>query len=203
LSISSDIDTDTDIHRSGDTDLYSDASRARHGGRDSAASANLKTAPSNRVTEVERPRSERGFDAHVVLEPVAPHPYDLSYACLLIPRFNTHSLVGDIADNLYRWLGQVCLSFAWKLEYTTVRPEYLQWIMSVPATTPPSSFMHTIRQHTSRQIFEDFPRLKRENLSKDFWAPGYLVLVGTLPHSPDMIREFIRLTRQQQGILRK
>jgi REP element-mobilizing transposase RayT len=180
---------------------HSASPQPRRTSKENAVTTDVKNTnlfSSNRVKVV-----DRDFETHVVLEPVSPHPYDLSYACLLIPRFSSHHLVGDIADNLYKWLHQICLSFAWKLEYTTVRPDYFQWIMSVPATTPPSSFMQTIRHHTSQQIFEDFPRLKRENLSKDFWAPGYLVLVGTLPHSPDMIREFIRLTRQQQGILRR
>ncbi|HEX2696818.1 MAG TPA: transposase [Anaerolineales bacterium] len=140
-------------------------------------------------------------DARVVLERVAPHPYDLTYACLMIPRFASHRLVGDVADNLYQWMQQICISFGWKLEFITVREDYLQWIMSVPAATPPSSFMKIIRQHSSQQIFDGFPRIKRENLGKDFWAPGYLVLVGSLPHPPEMINEFIRLTRQQQGLL--
>ncbi len=146
------------------------------------------------------PLVERVWDTDVVLEPVSPRPYDLSYACLIIPRFNSHYLVGDIVEHLYGRVQQICVSFGWRLDFVTVRPEYLQWILRVPATTPPSQFMRTIRQQTSHYIFENFPRLKRENLSKDFWAPGYLVIVGTRPHPAEMIREYIRLTRQQQGI---
>jgi REP element-mobilizing transposase RayT len=154
----------------------------------------------NRVKEKTIPLVERGLDTDVVLEPVSPRPYDLSYVCLLIPRFDSHYLVGDIVEHLYRRMQQICVSFGWRLDFVTVRPEYLQWILRVPATTPPSQFMRTIRQQTSHCIFENFPRMKRENLSKDFWAPGYLVIVGTRPHPPEMIREYIRLTRQQQGI---
>lgn len=136
----------------------------------------------------------------VVLEPVARKPYDLSYACLLIPRFSAHYMIGDIAESLREWMHQICISFAWRLEDLRIRPEYMQWVLYVPAATMPSRCIRTIREQTSKQIFEDFPHIRRENLSKDFWAPGYLVIVGPMPHPPEMINEFIRLTRQQQGI---
>lgn len=136
----------------------------------------------------------------VVLEPVSRQPYDLSYACLLIPRFSAHYMIGDIAESLREWMHQVCISFAWRLEDLRIRPEYMQWVLFVPPATMPSRCIRTIREQTSKQIFEDFPHIRRENLSKDFWAPGYLVIVGPMPHPPEMISEFIRLTRQQQGI---
>lgn len=151
--------------------------------------------------QISTPAHVVGSDTGVVLEPVASRkPYDLSYACLLIPRFSSHYLIGDIAESLRGWMQQICISFAWRLEDISVRPEYMQWVLYVPAATPPSRCIRTIRDQTTRQIFEDFPHIRRENLSKDFWAPGYLVLVGPTPHPPEMINEYIRLTRQQQGI---
>ncbi len=153
-------------------------------------------APQTRAHIVGRDQSS----SDVVFEAVARKPYDLSYSCLLIPRFTAHYLIGDIAESLHQWIRQICISFAWRLEDISVRPEYLQWVLYVPAATPPSRCIRTVREQTSRQIFEDFPHIRRENLSKDFWAPGYLVVVGPTPHPPEMINEFIRLTRQQQGI---
>ncbi len=138
--------------------------------------------------------------SQIVLEQVSPQPYTISYACLIIPRFKTHYLVGDLADFLYHQMRKICVSFGWKLEFIDVRPEYLQWIMLVPASTSPSTFMRTILQQTSTQIFEEFPRVRRENSSNDFWAPGYFVLAGMHPYPPEIIEGFIRQTRQQQGL---
>jgi REP element-mobilizing transposase RayT len=136
----------------------------------------------------------------VVLEPVSRKPYDLSYSCLLIPRFSVHYLIGDISESLREWMHRICISYAWRLDDIAIRPEYLQWVLYVPAATPPSRCIRTVREQTSQLIFEDFPHIRRENMSKDFWAPGYLVLVGPTLHPPEMIAEFIQLTRQQQGI---
>lgn len=136
----------------------------------------------------------------ILFEPVSHQPYDLSYACLLIPRFNNHYLSGDLVDFLYGWIHDACISFSWKLESVDIQAAYLQWLLSVPFAIPPAHFIRVIRQHTSRRIFEEFPRFKKENISDDFWAPGHLVIVGRRLHTPEMITEFIRLTRQQQGV---
>lgn len=139
-------------------------------------------------------------DHRVHLEPVRNHPYDLSYACLLIPRFSSHYLIGDIVEFLHLWMKDICISFGWRLDNLTIKPEYMEWILSVPPNTPPSRCHRTVREQTSRQIFDDFPQFKNENLSKDFWAPGYFVMLGSQPHSQQTINEIIFLTRQQQGI---
>ncbi|MCC6259630.1 MAG: transposase [Anaerolineales bacterium] len=150
------------------------------------------------VQEEEVP--ETAFTNEVVFEPVQQESYDLSYTCLLLPRFPAHQLKGDLALFLPQWLQQICLSFGWRLEFISVDNAYLQWAISVQPETPPVRFMQQIRYDTSRMIFENFGRIRQENLSNDFWAPGYLVVLGTRPHSKEMIEQYIRLTRRQQGL---
>jgi REP element-mobilizing transposase RayT len=159
-----------------------------------------RTSLPNRIKLKDRVTLTSDSDHKVHLEPIPAHPYDLTYACLMIPRFSSHYLIGDVAESLHLWMQHICVSFAWRLDNLTIRPDYMQWILSVPPATPPSRCFRTVREHTSKQIFEDFPQFKNENLSKDFWAPGYFVLLGNQPHPLEMINEYILLTRQQQGI---
>ena len=136
----------------------------------------------------------------VLLEPIYLESYDLSYTCLLIPRFPAHQLKGDLADYLPQWLQQVCISYGWRLEFITVNPNYFQWAIWVAPSTPPSHFMQQIRFDLSGMIFSNFGRIKKENLSNDFWAPGFLVVLGTRPHPEEMIRQYILLSRRRQGL---
>lgn len=134
------------------------------------------------------------------LEPVSPSVFNLKYACLLIPRFAHHRLVGDLALSLTKWVEEICIAFGWRLESISVRPDYLQWVVSVPPVASPGYLMRIMRQHTSERIFADFPRLARENPSGDFWAPGYLIMGGAQPPPPHLIQNFIAQTRHRQGI---
>jgi len=135
----------------------------------------------------------------LVVEPTTAGLYHLTYACLLVPRFSSHHITGDLSDRLGEWLPNICIAFGWRLEYLSVRPEYLQWVANVQPNTSPGYLMRIMRQQTSEKIFSEFPRMKKENPSGDFWAPGYLIMGGTQPHPQQLVRDYIRQTRQRQG----
>ncbi len=146
-----------------------------------------------------RPHSITEVASRVMLEPISPGLYNLTYACLLVPRFSSHYLTGDVSDRLSEWLPKICIAFGWRLEYLAVRPEYMQWVTNVPPSTSPGYLMRIMRQQTSEMIFAEFPRLKKENPSGDFWAPGYLIMGGTQPHPPQLVKDYIKQTRTRQG----
>jgi len=152
------------------------------------------------------PHSMAGFsrpgtdDGHIVLEPASAGVYHLTYACLLVPRFASHFLTGDIADKLSEWLPIISVAFGWRLEYLAVRPDYLQWVANVPPATSPGYLMRVMRQQVSDKIFTAFPRLKKDNPSGDFWAPGYLIMGGMQPHPPQLVKDYIKQVRQRQGV---
>ena len=146
-----------------------------------------------------RPHSITEVAGRVMLEPISPGLYNLTYACLLVPRFSSHYLTGDMSDRISEWLPQICIAFGWRLEYLAVRPEYVQWVVNVPPATSPGYLMRIIRQQTSEKIFIEFPRMKKENPSGDFWAPGYLIMGGTQPHPPQLVKDYIKQTRTRQG----
>ena len=149
--------------------------------------------------DVTRPSATTEAARKVTLEPTTSGLYHLTYACLLVPRFSSHYLTGDLADHLSEWLPNICIAFGWRLEFLAVRPEYLQWVVNVRPNTSPGYLMRVMRQQTSEKIFMEFARIKKENPSGDFWAPGYLIMGGTQPHPPQLVRDYIHQTRQRQG----
>lgn len=136
------------------------------------------------------------------VEPVSPSVYNLTYACVLIPRFPHHHLTGAVATRLSDWINNMSVAFGWRLEHLSIRPEYMQWMVNVPPNTSPGYLMRTIRQHTSRRMFVEFPRLEEDNPSGDFWAHGYLIMSGNQPPPPQLVKDFIRNTRKRQGIIK-
>jgi REP element-mobilizing transposase RayT len=156
-----------------------------------------KPAPGDLSVTRESPTTEAA--RKLVVEPTTAALYHLTYACLLVPRFSAHYITGDLAEQIGEWLPNICIAFGWRLEYLSVRPEYLQWVANVQPNTSPGYLMRIMRQQTSEKIFSEFPRMKKENPSGDFWAPGYLIMGGTQPHPQQLVRDYIRQTRQRQG----
>lgn len=150
-------------------------------------------------TDVTRESSTTEAARKLVVEPTTAGLYHLTYACLLVPRFSSHFLTGDLSERMDEWLPHICVAFGWRLEFLAIRPEYLQWVVNVQPNSSPGYLMRIVRQQTSEKIFSEFPRFKKENPSGDFWAPGYLIMGGTQPHPPQLVRDYIRQTRQRQG----
>lgn len=143
---------------------------------------------------------ESPFQEEYFLPEDAQYAYALSYTFVVIPRFRTHHLIGDLARSLEPWVQDICISHAWRLEILTIRPEYMQLSVSVLPTTTPGAFINQICRHTSKQIFEDFPRFQRENVSREFWAPSFFFMQGIHPAiDASMVEEFIVSTREKQG----
>ncbi|GAH52388.1 unnamed protein product, partial [marine sediment metagenome] len=160
------------------------------------------------VSEVDRPGSldetvvsrATKVDRATKLEPVSPSVYNLTYACVIVPRFPHHHLTGNIAARLADWIGHMSVAFGWRLEHLSIRPDYMQWLVNVPPNTSPGYLMRTVRQHTSCRMFVEFPVLEEENPSGDFWAPGYLIMSGNQPPPGRLVKEFIGNTRKRQGL---
>ena len=147
-----------------------------------------------------RPQLSAEVSAKMMVEPASPAMAQINFSCLLVPRFIIHYMTGDLADRVSEWMPNICIAFGWRLEFLAVRPDYLQWVINVRPNTSPGYLMRIIRQHTSDKIFGEFPRLKRENPSGDFWAPGYLIMGGKEPHPQQLVKDYIKQTRQRQGI---
>lgn len=133
------------------------------------------------------------------LRPVLNGMHNLTYVCLLIPRFPQHQLEGDIVGYLKKCMQKICVSFGWRLERLNICPEYMEWEVAVSPKTPPYHLIKTLRQHTSQQIFENVPKLEKENPSGKFWAENYVIFSGKTIFSESFIHKFIEDTRQEQG----
>jgi REP element-mobilizing transposase RayT/DNA-binding NarL/FixJ family response regulator len=163
----------------------------------------VPTPPSHLATSAAAPgaAAKRNLDTRPLrFEPPSPTVCSLSFACVLVPRLPQHHLVGDIADQLPNLMQQICLAFGWRLEHLAVRPDYVQWLVSVPPSTSASYLMRILRHQLSERLFEKFPTLAVENPSGDFWAPGYLIMSSHQLPPPNIVSDFVTNTRRYQGL---
>jgi len=128
--------------------------------------------------------------------------YNLTYSCLLIPRFASPHHTSDRELKIEEYIKNVHISYGWRLEQLEVQPEYLRWASSFPPTITPSKHIEKIRKEISRLLFEDFPTLKKENLNDDYWAPGYLIVGGKNLISNQLVLAFLKRNRQKYGVNR-
>ena len=122
------------------------------------------------------------------------------YASALVPRMPQHYLTGELAERLGQWVPQLCQAFGWNLEGLRIRPDYMEWILRIAPTLSPGKMLRTIRERTSQRVFFHFQKLKEENPSGNFWAPGFLIVSGVHSLPLPALRKYVAETRQRQGV---
>lgn len=93
----------------------------------------------------------------------------------LAPRATRQFLVGGLAQQLRRWLPEICRSYGWELTALAVRPDYLRWTLSDFPEVLTREMLQIVRAKTTQRIFRVYPNLREAKSPDDFWAPGYLV----------------------------
>jgi len=143
--------------------------------------------------------TEAEFETNSIISVGAYGNY-ITYSCLLIPRIPDHMLKGNLVSYLFKWMGQLCLAYGWRLEHLSIHSNHVQMVTGAPLATSPAFLVRTLRQKTSLYIFSQFPLLTNENPSGDFWAPGFFISGGKQTIQPHLIDRYIGEIREHQGV---
>jgi CheY-like chemotaxis protein/REP element-mobilizing transposase RayT len=149
----------------------------------------------NQIDELNQSESQP-FD----LDSSYPVVQNLSYACGLVPRLPGHLLTGEPGEQLLVWLPNLCLAYGWRLIESQLREECYQWVIKLPPDVLPLKMLEIVRAFTSQKLFDEFPRLREENPSGDFWAPGYLIVTSRKPLMDPIVESFVQKIRTWQGL---
>lgn len=138
--------------------------------------------------------------AHEQTDPAAPVQSSLFLSFTLVTRLPRQPVSAHMQAALENWMTNLNLAFGWRLEKLSCGVEYMAWVNHVSPVVAPARIANTIRTHTSRLIFAEYPGLKTGNPSGDFWAPGYMVTGSSLPAAPESIAGYLAQVRRAQGI---
>jgi REP element-mobilizing transposase RayT len=157
-------------------------------GENGSSQDNLKPEQTTNVLEHETTSMPSVFDHYI------------TYSCLLIPRMPQHMLNSNLASYLFKWMGQLCLAYGWRLEHLSIHSNHVQWIAGAPLNTSPAYLVRILRQKTSSYIFTQFPPLSNDNPSGDFWAPGFFITGGRQSIHAHLVEKYINAIREHQGV---
>ncbi len=132
--------------------------------------------------------------------PLGVRSVRFDYFCVMIPNNPNQFLARDISDRLGFILPQLHIANGWRVTSLSIRPLFMMWQVSLPADTSPVEAVNEIRRRTTSHLYTNFTELLNNNDQNDFWAPGYLIMSGSLAPSNSLINDFIKRTRSaQQG----
>ena len=130
------------------------------------------------ITDVE---ARRG--AHTV--------YRLAYHFVWIPRYRRQVLTGDVARRLEELIREICASRDWQVKALAAQEDHVHLFVSCPPRDAPAKVMNILKSITARELYAEFPRLRRTHWGGKLWADGYYVGSAGEHVTSELIKQYI------------
>jgi REP element-mobilizing transposase RayT len=122
-------------------------------------------------------------------------PYT-AYTCLWLLNDPRQELLGDFADELLYWIGDIAEENAWDIDYLDIQADYVMVSLRVPHKTLPDSVVGLMMDETAQRSADYYPDMVSDPYS--LWADGYYVVTPPRTLTEREIARFITYQRQAQ-----
>jgi putative transposase len=108
-----------------------------------------------------------------------------------IPRYRREVLSGEIGRWLEDLIREICGARDWEIEALAVEQDHMHLFVSCPPRDAPAKVMNVLKSITARELYAEFPRLRRSHWGGKLWADGYYVGPAGDHVTSDLIEQYI------------
>ena len=117
--------------------------------------------------------------------------YRLAYHFVWVPRYRRKILVGQVAQRLGALIREICTAWDWEVEALAVQADHVHLFVSCPPRDAPAQVMRKIKSLTARELYHEFPHLRRSHWGGKLWADGYYVGSAGEQVTSDLIKRYV------------
>ena len=116
--------------------------------------------------------------------------YKIQYHFAWVTKYRYSVLKGDLALRVRELIRQTCEAFEIEILKGVVSKDHIHLFVSAPPSLAPSEIMRRVKGRSTRKLFEEFPKLKKQFWGRHFWARGYFcVTAGQV--TDEMIKSYL------------
>ena len=101
--------------------------------------------------------------------------YKIAYHFVWCPKDRKQVLVGNVARFVEAELRRLCAENHWELGALSVQEDHVHLFLSAPPRIAPSLIANTLKGITARQVFKQFPEVKKQLWGGSFWSRSFYV----------------------------
>ncbi len=118
--------------------------------------------------------------------------YKITYHFVWCPKHRKQVLVGDVAQFVEAEIRRLCEENTWVIGALQVQEDHVHVFLSAEPRTAPSLIANTLKGITARQVFKQYPEVKKQLWGGSFWSRAYYVgTVGDMIEST--VKKFLEL----------
>jgi putative transposase len=124
--------------------------------------------------------------------------YDLKYHFVWIPKYRKGILTSEIAEYAKGVFRKVAEEYDLIIDTMEIVEDHVHIFLEAPPRLSPSRVVQVLKSVSARELFREFPRLRRELWGGRLWSDGYFVRAVGDEVTGDVIRRYIEYHEHQQ-----
>ena len=119
--------------------------------------------------------------------------YDTSYHLVWCPKYRKKVFErSDIRERAERLIREISDDYGFEIIEFEVAKDHVHLLLSFPPKRSISEVVRIIKSKTARELFCEFPRLKRSLWSDELWEDGYFARTVGDRMTRDVIEKYIK-----------
>ena len=127
--------------------------------------------------------------------------YDLKYHFVWIPKYRKRILTAEIADYAKQVFQKIAEEYEMIIDTMEIVEDHVHIFLGAPPRLSPSRIVQILKSISARELFRQFPRLRKELWGGQLWSDGYFVRAVGDEVRGDVIRCYIEYHEHQQGVV--
>jgi len=124
--------------------------------------------------------------------------YDLKYHFVWIPKYRKRILTAEIAECAKSVFQRIAEEYGMIIDKMEVVEDHVHIFLEASPRLSPSRIVQILKSISAREIFRQFPRLRKELWGGHLWSAGYFVRAVGDEVTSDVIRRYIEYHKHQQ-----
>ena len=118
--------------------------------------------------------------------------YKIGYHFVWCPKYRKSILAGKLAVFVESEIRRLCEANKWTVGALTIAEDHVHLFLSAPPSVSPSLIANTLKGITARQVFKQFPEVKKQLWGGSFWSRSFYVgTVGDM--TIDVVKKYLEL----------
>ena len=127
--------------------------------------------------------------------------YDLKYHFVWIPKYRKRILTTEVADYAEQVFHRIAEGYDLVIDTMEVVEDHVHIFLEAPPRLSPARIVQMLKSISARELFRQFPHLRRKLWGGRFWSDGYFVRAVGDEVTGDVIRRYIKYHQHEQGIV--
>ena len=124
--------------------------------------------------------------------------YDLKYHFVWIPKYRKGIVTGEVAEYGELVFERIAEEYDMIIDTMDVVEDHVHIFLEAPPRLWPSRIVQILKSLSARELFSQFPRLRRELWAGQLWSDGYFVRAVGDEVTSDVIRRYFEYHEHQQ-----